>query len=291
VRLEDLAAVVATAGQRLTLDPPEPGATLGGVIAANASGPRRHRYGTARDLLLGLTVVLADGTVAKAGGKVVNNVAGYDLAKLFVGSLGTLGVIAEVTLRLHPLPPAAATVTIRSERPWLDVQAVLTAPVAPAAVELSGGQLAVLFEGTPAAVEAQANRVADLFGPAASAAPSPPAWFGQRPYQDGDIGLRIAHHPAGLATVLAALGPDARVSSHAGVGVTWAAIPAAEAIGGLRAQIAGVDGTAVVVAAPPSVLAGLDAWGPVSGLELMRRVKAEFDPQRRLAPGRFVGGI
>src|SRR5207249_4600534 len=92
-------------GQWLSLDPPDPAqATIGGVIAANASGPRRHLYGTARDLLIGVTVVTGDGVVVRGGGKVVKNVAGYDLPKLFVGSHGTLGVIVSVTVKLRPLP-------------------------------------------------------------------------------------------------------------------------------------------------------------------------------------------
>src|SRR5206468_5170099 len=106
VALADVQRVVAKAGQWLALDPPEVGATVGGVVATAASGPRRLRYGTPRDLLIGITVVLADGTIAKSGGKVVKNVAGYDLGKLFTGSFGTLGVIAECTFRLHPRQPA-----------------------------------------------------------------------------------------------------------------------------------------------------------------------------------------
>jgi glycolate oxidase FAD binding subunit len=103
VRLADLQAQVGRAGQLLGLDPPEEGATLGGVVSANASGPRRLRYGTTRDLLIGIAVVLADGTVAHAGGKVVKNVAGYDLGKLFTGAHGTLGVVVSTTWRLHPV--------------------------------------------------------------------------------------------------------------------------------------------------------------------------------------------
>jgi len=112
VRLADLQAQLGRAGQLLALDPPEEGATLGGLVSANASGPRRLRYGTTRDLLIGITVVLADGTVAHAGGKVVKNVAGYDLGKLFTGAHGTLGVVASTTWRLHPVPPARRVVTL-----------------------------------------------------------------------------------------------------------------------------------------------------------------------------------
>src|SRR5262249_8238640 len=106
VTIASLQAALGTRGQWLSLDPagagPAPRATVGGVLAANASGPRRHLYGTARDLLIGVTVVTADGEVVRGGGKVVKNVAGYDLPKLFVGSYGTLGIIVEATLKLRP---------------------------------------------------------------------------------------------------------------------------------------------------------------------------------------------
>jgi len=134
VTLETLQAAVGTAGQRLALNPPEVGATLGGIVAANPSGPLRLRYGTVRDLLIGVTVVLADGTVAKAGGKVVKNVAGYDLCKLFTGSLGTLGVVVETIWRLHPLPAARRTVAVTLASPeaaGAAVQDLLHAPGSP----------------------------------------------------------------------------------------------------------------------------------------------------------------
>ena len=99
-------------------DPPDPGgATIGGIVATADSGPLRHRYGGVRDLVVGITIVLSDGTVAKAGGKVIKNVAGYDLAKLFAGSMGTLGLIASVSVRLHPLPDTTATVQVEQRRP------------------------------------------------------------------------------------------------------------------------------------------------------------------------------
>src|ERR671911_528730 len=109
LKLQDLQESLAESDQLLGIDPPEEGGTVGGIVAANASGPRRLRYGTVRDLIIGIKVVLADGTVAKAGGKVVKNVAGYDLSKLFTGSLGTLGVIAECNFRLHPRDEEAAS--------------------------------------------------------------------------------------------------------------------------------------------------------------------------------------
>jgi len=171
VHLADLQAALAPAGQWLALDPPEPGATVGGVVAANASGPRRLRYGTVRDLIIGITVVLADGTVAHAGGKVVKNVAGYDLSKLFCGSLGTLGLIAEATFRLHPRPEAAAVVTLQVERPeqlWEAVRRLLRSTLVPSAIELTWyertGRLTVVIEGIRPGVEAQAAAAARLLG-------------------------------------------------------------------------------------------------------------------------------
>ena len=116
VKLEDLQEQLSGSDQMLAIDPPESGATIGGIVAANSSGPRRYRYGTIRDLIIGITVVLHDGTVAKAGGKVVKNVAGYDLSKLFTGSLGTLGVIADANFRLHPIPASASTVALEVDR-------------------------------------------------------------------------------------------------------------------------------------------------------------------------------
>jgi glycolate oxidase FAD binding subunit len=109
-----------SAGQMLALDPPDGGgATIGGIVAANDSGPLRARYGAARDLVVGMRVALADGTIAKSGGKVIKNVAGYDLAKLFTGSFGTLGAILEVAVRLHPLPPQTATAVAHTRSPHL----------------------------------------------------------------------------------------------------------------------------------------------------------------------------
>src|SRR5918993_690256 len=120
VRLADAQAAFAAENQMLALDPPlgeGDGATVGGMIATGDSGPLRHRYGGVRDLVVGMTVILSDGTIAKSGGKVIKNVAGYDLAKLFAGSYGTLGLIASVSVRLHPLPERTATVVEDFDEP------------------------------------------------------------------------------------------------------------------------------------------------------------------------------
>ncbi|MFC7105805.1 FAD-binding oxidoreductase [Nonomuraea rubra] len=138
VTMDALAGMLAAKGQELALDVPfTEGTTVGGTLAASLPGPRSFRYGTARDLLIGITVVLPDGTIACSGGKVVKNVAGYDLGKLFTGSYGTLGVIAEATFRLHPLP---------ADRRWV-VAELDRAEVAPVAARLAASQ------AEPSAVE------------------------------------------------------------------------------------------------------------------------------------------
>lgn len=157
IRLSELQEGLAAHGQMLALDPPgDP--TIGACLAGDLSGPRRHRYGAMRDLVIGVTVVLADGTVASSGGKVVKNVAGYDLAKLFSGSRGRLGLVARVALRLQPRPAAEATVVAETDDPrgfWRELH---RAQLVPSAVDfLPPNRFAVLFEGSEAAVEAQAG--------------------------------------------------------------------------------------------------------------------------------------
>ena len=300
VRLEALQEQLAGAGQMLALDPPEPGATLGGIVSANASGPRRLRYGTVRDLLIGVTVVLADGSVAHSGGKVVKNVAGYDLGKLYTGAHGTLGVVVQTTWRLHPLAPARGAVVVpvpdRAQAGRL-AQLVSRSTLTPSAVELAWGsgqgQLVVLFESIPESVEAQSEAALALLG-GGDRVEQVPGWFGRRPGGADDLVLRLAYEPFALPAVLEALG-DAQVTASTGTGVAYAALPAqagAAALPGLRAALAPYDGSAVVLHAPEAVRAGLDHWGPVGdAFPLMQRVKDRFDPERRLSPGRLLGGL
>ena len=302
VRLADLQSSLGEHGQLLGLDPPEDGATLGGVVSANASGPRRLAYGTVRDLLIGTTVVLADGTVAKAGGKVVKNVAGYDLGKLYTGAHGSLGVVVSTTWRLHPIPPARRVVVTEladSAQAGPLAVALNRSTLTPSAVELVGtaggpGRLVVVFESIAESVAAQADTARALLGGGESSDYVPDG-FGQRPGGPSDVVLRLAHVPTGLPTALAALPPATRVVSSAATGVTCAALDAdqaAAALPRLREALRPVDGTAVVLRAPDDVRDALDHWGPVGdSLELMRRVKDRFDPERRMSPGRFVGGL
>ncbi|MPZ85707.1 MAG: FAD-binding protein [Actinophytocola sp.] len=296
VPLETLQAQLAEYNQKLALDPSEPGATLGGIVSANASGPRRLRYGTARDLLIGVTVVLADGTTARSGGKVVKNVAGYDLGKLYTGAHGGLGVVVSTTWRLHPLPAAAGAVVVpvgdAAEAGRLATR-VARSTLTPTAVELrwdgTSGDLVVLFESIEASVDAQSAAAVELLGGGERVA-APPSWFGERPA--GGVVLRLAFEPHALPRVLHALPPGSSGTASACTGVAYMSVPADADLAVLRAAIVPVDGSAVVLAAPDDLHAGIDHWGPVADtFALMTRVKDQFDPGRRLSPGRLLGGL
>ncbi|MFI7045637.1 FAD-binding oxidoreductase [Streptosporangium sandarakinum] len=311
-----LAAVLAERGQRLCLDVPDGGATVGGTLATAEAGPLRFRYGTARDLLIGVTVVLADGTVARSGGKVVKNVAGYDLGKLFTGSHGTLGVITEAVFRLNPVPPVRRWVV--AEPPasdWpsdpsgdaLDALAGLLAasPAEPSAIEadLPGPgrepSLAVLVEGT--AAEERARAVRDLLDGhcPARVTDEAPAWWGVPPGEETLLELRFPPGRAGGALRAVAAGVlPARVRGSVASGVLRAGLPSGVAppefagfVTSVRDGLAGLGGRLTVVAAPPALMTAVDPWGPVSALPLMRRVRERLDPDRRMSPGRLPGGM
>jgi glycolate dehydrogenase FAD-binding subunit len=344
-RMADLGGVLAEAGQQLALDPPPSGpgfgapfqdrATIGGTLATAAAGPRRLRYGTPRDLIIGITVIRADGALARSGGKVVKNVAGYDLGKLFAGSYGTLGLIVEAVFRLHPVPAGVAYVTCDCPDMAAAHRAVseaVASQLAPSAVEIDRpgrGQpvhVGVLLEGDPDGVRERADLMRGLLGNGADTSPAGPGWWGwpahNDPAQPSGAGtlIKIAFWAAALPSVVAALdgaaaaaGLDPAVGGSAAAGVLYAAAgadadPAATAkfvsvlrgaLGEDRARPGAVplpDGppvlaSAVVVHCPPAVRDLVDAWGPLPSLGLMRAVKDQFDPENRMSPGRFAGGM
>jgi glycolate oxidase FAD binding subunit len=321
LKLQDLQASLAESDQMLGVDPPEEGATIGGIVAANSSGPRRLRYGTVRDLIIGIKVVLADGTVAKAGSKVVKNVAGYDLSKLFTGSLGTLGVIAEANFRLHPIRETARTVFLEVDdhEKIADVTQELThssfSQFVLDALEIrwegDRGVIAALFEGIEPAVEAQSSVATEVLRSHGETSvlgeeDGEEFWesFARRPWDAGDVGLKIGAPPSDLTAVLASIlgaaeraGVEARLSGHAGTGVTFAGLSGGE--DGLVEVVEEVreirvrrNGSVVVQEAPLTVKERLDAWGAGGDyLGLTRRVKEKFDPGYTMNPGRFLGGI
>lgn len=297
--VERLGEMLAERGQRLALDVPLPGSTVGGTIATGAAGPLRSLYGTPRNLVIGLTVVRADGQIAHSGGKVVKNVAGYDLGRLFAGSYGTLGLIVDATFRLHPVPAATAYVTCAVDGPEDThdaVQTVLHSAVAPSAVEYIGpGTVAVLLEGVPDGVAARARQISELLGENAEISDTPPDGWGL--YPDGTTLIDITAPPPALRELLTMLGPEVATtwsgSGHGHVGLPAGSSPddVADTLGRLRDVLGRHRGGAVVRYAPEGVRGEIDVWGPIPALALMRRVKDQFDPDHRLSPGRFVGGI
>jgi len=313
VALGELDDVLAAAGQMLALDPPlgaQDKATVGGVIAAADSGPLRHRYGAPRDLVLGVTVALSDGTVAHAGGKVIKNVAGYDLAKLFSGSFGTLGLIAEVAMRLHPRPRSQATATGTTDDPA--TLATAAGVLAHSSLELQSldvrwrsslGMVLARFGGVAAGDQAAAaRRLLSRAGvQAAAVEDDEPLWEAQRAAQrsaEGGAIVRVSGRPSQLADAcVAAQVAGGSLVGRAALGVSWIALPAA-APGELVTSIARVrkvlaPSPCVVLDAPAYVRTHLDPWDHPedAALVLMRRVKARFDPTATCNPAIFVGGI
>ena len=212
IRLSALREALAASGQRLSLDPPgDP--TIGACLAGRLSGPLSHRYGTPRDLVLGVTLVLGDGTVASSGGKVVKNVAGYDLGKLVCGSEGRLALIARVSLRLHPLPPAAATLVVETADAAAIVRALRRSQLDPSALDvLHPGRVAVLFEGRERAVAAQLDAARSLVGGAVAEGA---VWEEARERQGRSLG-RVRFSPADLGNALTTL-DEAVVRPAAGI--------------------------------------------------------------------------
>ncbi|GAA4619907.1 FAD-binding oxidoreductase [Saccharopolyspora hordei] len=301
---------VRAAGQQLAIDQPLPTATVGGVIATGTSGPCRHLFGGVRDLLIGITVVRADGTVTTAGGKVVKNVAGYDLGKVYTGSFGTLGVITEAVFRLHPVAAEhrwiSATTTDPSTAGEL-ADAVRHSQAVPSAIELNRAEpdgpitVCAQLEGRPSATHDRAAELAATLGHGADVLEAAPEWWGRHPFGPDGIGLRVAVEPAKVPHLLTAVRDaagdlPATVRGAAGLGVLHVGLPGdadPSAVADLVTALRDRCGYAVVERAPLPVLAEIDPWGPVAPglLTLMRRTKDQFDPEHRLAPGRFVGGI
>jgi len=309
-----LQQALAEHGQRLALDPLWPErATLGGILAANDSGSLRVRFGTLRDLIIGMTLVLPDGTAAKSGGKVVKNVAGYDLPKLATGSLGTLGVITETVFRLHPLPRNTRTLTFTAasasvlNKLLLDVQHSQLAFTGMQLRAQSQGppQLDVRFEGTAAGIEAQSMQMRQLGNTAGELESPPDIWTARQSlWLSGAPIAKFSVLPSQLSAFCdlaqrlgQAQGMGWRVVAQAvGVGLlrlemsNERALPAA--LAALRRETEQLGGSLVVLQAPPAVKTAMDAWGPAGDAQpLMLRVKQQLDPESTLNPGRFVGGI
>jgi len=329
VTIAQLQSALSAHRQRLALDPLWPErATAGGVVATNDSGALRLRYGSIRDLILGITVVLPDGTIATSGGKVVKNVAGYDLPKLMSGALGTLGIITRAVFRLHPLPHGSQTLSFAfhdCESANRFLLAIADSMVVPTGLQMRTGadgtaQADVRIDGIDAGISAQTETVLKLAGSVNPSAPDGDPWQAReqlwndypRNHQSSNAAesasrvaciVKLSMLPAQLSSTAAyvrqALGANAAWTLLMySTGLAWLRVDAAdgasmaEFIVSLRSFLAPTGGTAVLLKAPPVLRQKVDVWGDAgSALPLMRRLKEQFDPHGILNRGRFVGGI
>jgi glycolate oxidase FAD binding subunit len=322
-RLSDLQEALRAQGQRLPLDPPHPErATVGGMVAANSNGLGRARFGTVRDWVIGIAVAYPSGKVARAGGKVVKNVAGYDLMKLHIGALGTLGVVAEVNFKVQTLPETEATLLASFDAPAPAFDAGIKLArgyLAPAAAIVldgnslrecglnlspSGGKawtLALKFDGYAREVKAAGSRAVEIVQDAGGRVEQQELrsafWDAARDWsapEDESVLLRAIVPMTSSPLLLAAVPADARVIAQPASGVVDVRLPAPSAASALsRLRLAaGVEGQVVVAAAPAAIKQALDIWGPPPpGFPIMRALKQALDPNGILNPGRFVGGI
>jgi glycolate dehydrogenase FAD-binding subunit len=315
--IRNLQETLAQHGQRLALDPLWPDhATIGGVLSTNDSGALRLRLGALRDLIIGVTLALPDGTLASSGGKVVKNVAGYDLPKLVTGALGTLAVITRAVFRLHPRPKETRTISCVA-RDLREAQRLLLAvqdsQLAHSALQVRFNEHAkpevdILFEGTQAGLEAQAEKVKTILAGGQLIESGSGVWnarqdlYGSCIRSEPNCALaKTSVLPAQIAETLESLAGfsargihSAAVVQATGLGcIRFEGQPEAlhAALREVRARIERPGGSLVIAQRPVS-MPPLDAWGQSGdALLLMRAVKEQFDPKATLNPGRFVGGI
>jgi len=311
-----LQSVLCEHGQQLGADPIHPEqATVGGVLATAESGTLRIRYGAIRDLVLGVEMALPDGSVIKAGGKVVKNVAGYDLTKLAIGSLGTLGIITRAVFRLHPVPVAVATYA--AAFPTASEASKLVLAILDSHLVYTGLQICtscedqifvhVRFEGIPESLLDQYVKLRGIAGAQDFVECSGEVWTERQklfadpvssvickccvlPSQLGSLGDAVFQQAkaADVAVTLVAQG-----TGLAEVSLKAASLPSLTTVlGALRKEVDLLDGTLTVSRCPVAMKSELDVWGTLKdAIPLMQRIKQKFDPEQTLNPGRFVGGL
>lgn len=320
IKYAELQATLAKTGQFLAIDPAYPEtATLGGIIATADTGSLRQRYRGVRDMLLGISLVRSDGKIAKAGGRVVKNVAGYDLMKLFTGSYGTLGIISQVTLRVYPIQEASGTVVLVGERDHIAkaTQTLLSSALTPVAVELLSTNLVkeldlgkavgliVRFQTVIGSVEEQLQKLLEVGNSLG---------LNCTRYCDYEVELwnklkqKIwdSHRKTEIICKIGVMPNQAvktlnQVALETGLGLIHAGSGLGElhfnsvnpeTILELRQWCESIGGFLTVLAAPLEIKQKLDVWGyNQNGLDMMRRIKQKFDPQNILNPHSFVGGI
>ena len=313
---QQLQQTLAEHGQRLALDPLWPDqATIGGILATNESGPLRVRFGGLRDLIIGITLALPDGTLAKSGGKVVKNVAGYDLPKLVTGSLGTLGIITQAIFRLHPIPRESRTLSFsNTDSGTMNavVLAIQDCNMVPTGVQVRAGssstpEVDLRFEGTTAGCEAQIEQTLRIASGARRIESPADVWNARSTLWSGaepSVVCKFSLLPAELGTFLNLIGkaseplqlPWRLVAQAVGVGYlrlegndTGALL---NVLQDLRKNLETRGGSLVILSCPLEIKSKMDVWGSAGdALALMRSIKAQFDPTGVLNPGRFIGGI
>jgi glycolate dehydrogenase FAD-binding subunit len=325
ITLAALNQALAPHGQYLPLDPPFPDrATIGGILATNASGSLRVRFGGPRDQLIGLRAALADGQIIRGGGDVVKNVAGYDLPKLFIGSLGTLGVIVEATFRISPLPAQTATIVAEFDRlaGALDLALrVLRSSMLPYGLEVlnpaassqmglsSRFSCVVRFGGLASAVSQQLGEVKEMSSACGAVTvdlvdSDEELWVRLRDFifqmttvvKIGVVPTQVEPVAAEAQMLADSKGLGCELVAHA-LGILYIGLegdPARleGAVTALREVAAAHGGHLVVQRAPDEIIGRVDVWGPTQpGLALMKKLKQDLDPNGILNPGRFVGGV
>ncbi|MBD2489501.1 FAD-binding oxidoreductase [Aulosira sp. FACHB-615] len=315
MKFAQIQGILAKSRQFLALDPTDPEtATIGGIVATGDTGSLRQRYGSVRDQLLGITFVRADGQIAKAGGRVVKNVAGYDLMKLFTGSYGTLGIISQVTFRVYPMQEVAGTVVLTGTAEAIS-QAASTlrgSALTPTQADLLSAQLVsnlglgtglgliARFQSISESVKEQSNRLLEvgtklgLNGAVYADADDTNLW--QRlqnqiksPDTESAITCKIGVLPSAAVEILNQVNIGL---VHISSGLGWLQLEEKSQVLKLRDRTQNHQGFLSILTAPATVKQNIDVWGNIgNALPLMRRIKAQFDSQNILSPGRFVGGI
>jgi glycolate oxidase FAD binding subunit len=314
IKFSSLQEILATAGQFLPLDPAYPTrSTIGGIIATADTGSLRHRYGGVRDLLLGISFVRADGKIAKAGGRVVKNVAGYDMMKLFTGSYGTLGILTEVTFRVYPLPANSGTVILTGAVEGLSKAAkiLLASTLTPISVDVlstafsqhleisNTPSLVVKFATIPASIAEQSAQLLaigkglSLKGGSWQGTQEEQLWSGIQTgiWGDAPIGCKLGVRSTAAVESVELIDRLTKNTSkaviHLNTGIGAFTLKDSSHIKSLRIHCESAGGFLSVLQAPGEVKAKIDVWGyRGNAVPLMREIKQQFDPTGILNPGR-----
>jgi glycolate oxidase FAD binding subunit len=278
MRFGELSRIVGAAGQEWPVDAPEE-ATVGGVIASGASSPRRLRVGPVRDTVLEVELITGDGRPVRGGGRTVKNVTGFDIPRLMTGSLGTLGILVQVALKLRPVPAARRLLVVEGSVETAD-RALAEVPL-PAAILTTLTRVEILLEGWPEAMEEQTARARSL---GETRAIDDADFPNHSPWSKHPVVVEASVPPSRLRELTAAAGED--WGALAGVGTLWAGLASANGeLSSLRARAAELGGVSPVIRGPGGL------GGMPTAERIHRRLKAVFDPAGVLAPGRFWGGI